>query len=220
MLKRPLRSILESKKVTDEELGTTMYKIVRILNNRPIGAMSNDPNDPMALTPSHFMLMGGYGESLMPFDDLPTGLKHLGIIEQVVAEFYRRLCLETINTLRSTPKWITKQRALTVGDVVVLLGDEYKAAHRRFPLGRILKVRESHDGSTRRYTVELANKICIERDARKLCRLVDTDPYPKEGAAESNQSSPEEPIAKRTRSKKKIERQKQKARIMPTIVKI
>lgn len=52
-----LRVLAKEQLLTDEQLLTLMTEVEKILNNRPITPVSNDPNDPIALSPNMLLLM-------------------------------------------------------------------------------------------------------------------------------------------------------------------
>ena len=52
-----LRALAKEQLLTDEQLLTFMAKVEKILNDRPITPVSNDPDDPMELSPSMLLLM-------------------------------------------------------------------------------------------------------------------------------------------------------------------
>ncbi|XP_053388307.1 uncharacterized protein LOC128551468 [Mercenaria mercenaria] len=51
-----LKAIAGEQLLTEEKLVTEMAEAERIMNDRPITQVSNDPNDPMALTPNMLLL--------------------------------------------------------------------------------------------------------------------------------------------------------------------
>ena len=69
-VRRILLSLLSSQMTTDEVLLTPMCEVERILNDRPLTMVSKDPNDLVALTPNHLLLLKGAPTS-MPVEYLP-----------------------------------------------------------------------------------------------------------------------------------------------------
>ncbi|XP_075990327.1 uncharacterized protein LOC142985980 [Anticarsia gemmatalis] len=57
-LKHHMRRVIGDQKLTYEELATILAQIEACLNSRPLGPMSEDPEDLDVLTPSHFLASG------------------------------------------------------------------------------------------------------------------------------------------------------------------
>ena len=54
--KKHLKSTVADGLLNDVELRTLLAEVESIVNNRPITAVSDDPDDCSALTPNHFLL--------------------------------------------------------------------------------------------------------------------------------------------------------------------
>ncbi|VDI77276.1 Hypothetical predicted protein [Mytilus galloprovincialis] len=52
-----LKALVKEQLLNDEQLLTLMAEVEKILNDRPITPVSDDPNDPSVLTPKVFLLM-------------------------------------------------------------------------------------------------------------------------------------------------------------------
>ena len=55
--KKHLNSAVGDALLTDVELRTLLAEVESIVNNRPITAVLDDPDDCSALTPNHFLLL-------------------------------------------------------------------------------------------------------------------------------------------------------------------
>ncbi|GFT50942.1 integrase catalytic domain-containing protein [Nephila pilipes] len=57
-IKEPLRKILDRVYLSFAEMTTILAEIELVLNHRPLTYTSNDLNEPLPLTPAHFMFPG------------------------------------------------------------------------------------------------------------------------------------------------------------------
>ena len=55
-VRKILRALLGNQIVNDETLLTVMAEVEKILNDRPLTRLSEDPNDLESLTPNHLLL--------------------------------------------------------------------------------------------------------------------------------------------------------------------
>ena len=54
--KRALKAIVGSQSLSWNEMSTIFAEVECLINSRPLGYPSNDPNDPQPLTPNHIIL--------------------------------------------------------------------------------------------------------------------------------------------------------------------
>ena len=73
-------AILDNRSYTDEVLSTTMCLVEQTLNAIPLKAVSDDPEDLMALTPDYFML--GRENAGAPF--MPSSERYLSWVRNFV----------------------------------------------------------------------------------------------------------------------------------------
>lgn len=74
--KGAIAAVLCDAEINDEELETIFIGVERLLNLRPLTTVSDDPNDDLVLTPSHF-LIGQVGGDFVPeiVDSTPSNLR-------------------------------------------------------------------------------------------------------------------------------------------------
>lgn len=105
-----------------EEMTNLLCQVEAVLNSRPITAVSNNPNDHEALTPSHFLTGGSV---LLPQEpDLSTvpvnRLRRFEIMKAQFQTFWKRWSLEYLPQLQQRGRWTTLGRQVTVGDLAIL----------------------------------------------------------------------------------------------------
>ena len=173
-VKRALRVVLGNQLVADEVLITVLTEVEFMLNSRPLSHVSNDANDPEALTPNH-LLLGRACPSLPPgmFSGEQLSLRRRWRHAQLLAEhFWKRWHKEYLPTLMKRSKWSGESRRIQVGDVVLVADNN--APRGRWPLARVAKVSPGSDGRVR--TVELKTKSgTYVRPVVKLCVLEASD---------------------------------------------
>lgn len=121
-----LRRTLGNATVTYDEMYTILTQIEACLNSRPLTALSDDPNDFLPLTPSHFLI----GDSLVAtpqadVEDMPCNrLSRYQRMQQLVQLFWTRWSREYLGQLQKRSKWHQHQMSdLHVGSLVILMED-------------------------------------------------------------------------------------------------
>lgn len=87
--------------------------------------MSQDPSEPEALTPAHFL--NGGPIMLMPEVDLtqekPGGMRRWKYVQHLNQLFWQRWHAEYLPQLQVRGKWIAEKRPLRIDDVVIVKED-------------------------------------------------------------------------------------------------
>ncbi|CAI6345422.1 unnamed protein product [Macrosiphum euphorbiae] len=146
---------------------TLLTQIEATLNSRPLCALSNDPSDLEALTPSHFL-------TLEPSTSLPdphlenvplSKLTRWRLITDIHRHFWARWKNEYLSTLQVRSKWCSDGKSLRVGDLVLIR----EATHPlHWTIGRVRQLHPGADGIARVATVDTATGHLV-RPAVKLC---------------------------------------------------
>jgi len=152
-----------------EELSTLLTRIEATLNSRPLSALSPDPLDFDALTPSHFLTLMPSTANVDPnLDNIPTShYKRWKLILELQNHFWKRWKNEYLQTLQLRSKWSTGQKNLTV-DTLVLIREPTPPLC--WKLGRITEVHPGQDGVVRVATVKTTTGL-LKRPTVKLCPL-------------------------------------------------
>lgn len=163
-----LRSI-GTHTLTSEELCTLLAQVEATLNSRPLCALSSDPLDLEALTPSHFL-------TLEPPTALPdpslrnvplSKLQRWRLITDIHRHFWTRWTNEYLSSLQLRTKWTNSEKELTLGSLVLIKESTHPLYWR---LGRIIRLHPGSDGVSRVATVKTATGT-LTRPAVKLCPL-------------------------------------------------
>jgi hypothetical protein len=110
------------KHLTHEILITLMAEVCAIMNSRPLGPISSDPNSPWILTPAMLLNQKFDGTSTVNFDiDQRHMYQKQWKMAQVLSNiFWKQWKDSYIHTLQSRRKWQTSQNSIKEGDVVLL----------------------------------------------------------------------------------------------------
>lgn len=165
-----LRALLKEQLVSDETLMTTLTETERILNDRPLTAVSDDPYDLNALTPSQILLLKG-NQSLPPGlfskkDSYPV--RRWRQAQYLANLFWRRWIREYLPTLQVRQKWFKTRRNFKTGDLVLIINDNLPRG--QWPLGRIIETFPDKHGLVRAVKVRTAT-ACLTRPVTCLCFL-------------------------------------------------
>lgn len=169
-VKYHLTRIVGNRKLSYEELYTTLTQIEAVLNSRPLTPCSDDPKDYTAITPAHFLVT----RELQPLPepsylDLKEGtLSRWQLVQTMVQHFWKRWTAEYLPELQNRGKWL-KTRDIPK-DALVLLMDK-NTAPMEWTLGRITATHSGADGVTRVVTVRTANGAEYKRAITEVCLL-------------------------------------------------
>nr|XP_055049230.1 uncharacterized protein LOC129434322 isoform X1 [Misgurnus anguillicaudatus] len=170
---RTIRSILNtvlSQQAPDDEGLTTLFCCVEsIVNGRPITKLSDDPSDPLPLTPNHLLLLRS-GSTLPPGAFVKQDLyrRRWRQVQYLADIFWSRWLKEYLPALQQRQKWFQPKRNLQKGDLVLVLYENTPRNH--WPLGLITQVYPGADGLVR--TVEVKTQAGIyNRPVDKICLL-------------------------------------------------
>ncbi|XP_029341031.1 uncharacterized protein LOC103311791 [Acyrthosiphon pisum] len=102
-----LRSV-GTHRLTSEELMTLLAQVEATLNSRPLGALSNDPSDLSALTPSHFLTLEPSANLPEPnIDSLPLSkMQRWRLITDLHRHFWARWKNEYLSSLQHREKMV------------------------------------------------------------------------------------------------------------------
>ena len=185
LTKYVLKRCIGKRTLALDELATIVAEVENCLNNRPLGCMSNSPNEMSPISPNSLI----YGYSLNSFPhlvDLPettlvldnpfkfksSQLKLYGTLQKVWnlfnTEYIRAL---RDRDMRKTPFDIQGTEVPNPGDVVMILDDKFRALR----LARILDLVSSNDGQIRAANIMFGNKNIAQYPLARLSKLESCD---------------------------------------------
>ena len=147
--KRVFYAILESRKLTDEVLNTTMCLVEVSLNARPLTSVSDDPDSLEALTPNHFFL----GQHSLTFPSLRSSENYSHSKRYAGAHLYANIIWhrwlgDYVPTLNKRVKWhAPPENSLKTGDMVWFVESTSPRGH--YPLARIMSLNYGKDNTAR-----------------------------------------------------------------------
>jgi len=172
--KRHLSRLLGNLNLTYEEMCTLLYRIEAVLNSRPLGPMTTDPNDGDYLSPGHF-LVGAPLLSPPELDYTETPMNRLTryeLLQQATQAFWKAWTRDYLHTLMSLNKWAITTPNVSVGDVVYL---QLKGTSPlEWPIGRIETTYPGKDGVVRAVRIKTPQGI-FTRPVHKLISLPPPD---------------------------------------------
>ena len=161
----------DGRALNRDELATLFHEAAAIVNSTPLWEVGG-PTDPQPLNPA--MLLTQRSSSVQqdtPADqDVQDASNHYGkrrwrYVQQLANEFWERWRTSYLGYLSGRKKWLTPQRDLQPGDVVLMRD---KAVPRlQWPMGRVVNVTPSHDGLVR--TAEVLTSSRVDTKSSRSC---------------------------------------------------
>ncbi|XP_055600725.1 uncharacterized protein LOC129749702 [Uranotaenia lowii] len=168
-VKTSLKKVIGSRQMSYEDYTTLLVQISAALNSRPIIALSDDPSDIDALTPSHFLI--GSRMTDLPdqnYQNIPLNrLTHYQQRQQMYQHFWDRWRKEYLTELQRSHNNISPNQ-IRVGSIAVLREDNIPPVC--WPLARVIAVHPGGDEVVRVVTVKTSNGI-YKRSVYRLCFL-------------------------------------------------
>lgn len=168
--KHHIKRVLINNNATYEEFNTLIIQVEGILNSRLLFALSNDPNDLIPITPSHFLI--GRPINFLPEPNLQENksnrLPRLQHLQKLCQQFWSQFTKQYIYTLHHQYKWKEAPTKAEVGRLVLIRNDNFPPY--KWNMGRILKLIPGRHGICRVAEIKTAHGITT-RPIRHLCPL-------------------------------------------------
>lgn len=164
-----LNTVLTNQSPDDEGLLTLFCCVESIVNSRPITKLSDDPSDPLPLTPNHLLLLRK-GPILPPgvFVKEDMYRRRWRQVQYMADVFWGRWLKEYLPQLQQQQKWLKKTRNYEVGDLVLIFYEN--TPRNQWPLGLVTKVFPGGDGLVKSVQVKTQSGL-YDRSINKLCLL-------------------------------------------------
>ncbi|XP_028163939.1 uncharacterized protein LOC114355340 [Ostrinia furnacalis] len=165
-----LRRVISDSTLTFEEMTTLLSQIEACLNSRPISQLPSNCEDPMPLTPGHFLI----GEPLVTVPDRDYlemnigSLRRWQVTQRMLQGFWRRWSNEYLLHMLQRYKWTNRTPEPVIGDIILVKEDNLPPA--RWLMGKVVEKHPGLDGVTRVVSLKCNGSI-IKRPTSKLCIL-------------------------------------------------
>ena len=170
-------TVLGNRKLSYDEFTTILAEAAGVVNRTPLWTTSNDPNDPLPLTPEMILTMREdtpiVKEDYSQDDVLRYGKARYRRVQYLAEQFWTRWRNEYLLTLTERRKWKAHKPCIQRGDVVLI--KERHARRNEWPMGRVTEIRASADGLIRSATIRLAKSDPTQTGrhvTRPLAKLV------------------------------------------------
>jgi Family of unknown function (DUF5641) len=165
--KRALRATMQAGILTENDFLTHVITAEGLINSRPLGYVSDDPDDLDALTPNHF-LRGRIPGDISPQEVADWGLtKRLEQLEQFQTQFWKRYVDEMVPNFHLMNEWTKNRENFAVGDVVATADKKVRG---RWPLAKVVEVFPDSDGVVRKVSLQQQGQV-LERHVGQLLLL-------------------------------------------------
>lgn len=170
IVKKCMDDVISIRHPTDEVLNNLMKLTMNIVNSRPLTYVSLDSPTEEVLTPNH--LLFGSSNGMKPPGDFTNAdaLKNTWKTAQVMADkFWRAFVLQYLPTLVKRPKWFQKVKPLRIGDIVLIVDENFK--RNTWPKGMVVEVFKDKAGTVRSGKVRTDLGTFLIRPVSKLVQL-------------------------------------------------
>lgn len=164
-----LNNLLNQQQLNDETLPTLMCIVENIVNNRPLTKLSNDPDDPLPITPNCLILFRT--NVLLPpglFTERDRYRRSWRQIQYLADVFWRRWVKEYLPTLQVRQKWTNVITNLKPNDLILIFKEN--TPRNSWPLGIIQEVYPGKDKLVRTVKVKTKDGVYV-RPVTKICLL-------------------------------------------------
>ena len=177
-VKRCLTGAIGSSVMTFSELQTVLFEVGNLINQRPIGTKSNDPNDGTYLCPNDLLLGRASTDVPMGEWDVKDNYRYRWkFVQEIVNSFWKKWSRDYFSTLLIRQKWHTETRNVQVGDIVIV--QEQGIPRGKWKMAVVKIADTGNDNRVRDVTLRYKNlqdglnytgerDICVKRSVHRL----------------------------------------------------
>ena len=166
-MKRHLYRTVGSTKLSTRAFTVFLTQIEAILNSRPLATPSTEIDDPLALTPAHFII--GRLITAMPEPSSPKNnilSRHWSNLDKIIRQFWKKWNVEFLSSLKQRNKWRRELVQPAVNDFVIIKDENTPSMCR--PLAHITQTVDGNDNIVRVVQVKRKTAIYIRAFSRLI----------------------------------------------------
>lgn len=166
-VRRVLRGITDEQEMSEDNLMTFLCEAEKIINDRPLTPLTDDPNDSTPITPNMILLLrNNSGQELFPSENKVRSYHRQAMFLGEL--FWKRWCEEYVPSLMVRQKWLVPKRNLKEGDLVLMCGEGFPRGS--WPMARVVQIFRDSDQMVRKVMVKDKNGLKV-RPITKLALL-------------------------------------------------
>ena len=163
-----LSGLTNEQEMSEDSFCTFLCEVEKILNDRPLTVLSDDPGDEAPLTSNLILLLRGNSCQSLFADERSEVKRYHRQAQYLASIFWKRWIHEYVPSLICRQKWFVPRRNLKVDDVVLMSGEGYSRGN--WPLARVVEVYPGSDDLVRKVLVK--DKVGLKvRPVSKLAIL-------------------------------------------------
>ena len=124
-----------------------LCQIKQVLNNRPLMALTNNPDDIFAITSSMLVKVSRLDPIPQPCvqkkDARGHSIKRFHSLQQLFSQFWKRWSSEYVASLQPPSKWRQERANLPVDDVVLIIDEGIPPL--QWSIDRVMQLKLDHD---------------------------------------------------------------------------
>ncbi|CAM1300052.1 Uncharacterised protein g2597 [Pycnogonum litorale] len=169
-VKRALKLIIGEHRLSPFEFYTCLLEVANLVNQRPIGKASNDPDD----GGPNDILLGRCSTHIPqgPFRKTENPRHRVEFVQKIINSFWMKWTRDMLPSLTIRKKWNTMCSNVKVNDIVYMVKPD--AVRGNWILGRVTEVYPGTDGHVRSIKVKTRSGE-YKRPITKICVLQPVD---------------------------------------------